>query len=71
MLEPSNNLPLLPQYQQWVDQWVLTEPEAEQLQFLTQAALAGLDPDPTQAILPALQKLALHGLVDEETATRH
>ena len=71
MLEPSNNLPLLPQYQQWVDEWVMTEPEAQQLQFLTQAALAGLDPDPTQAMVPELQKLALHGLVDAETATRH
>ena len=71
MLEPSNRLPLLPQYQQWVDEWVMTEPEAQQLQFLTQAALAGLDPDPTPQMVPALQKLALHGLVDAETATRH
>lgn len=67
MLEPSNNLPLLPQYQEWV----MTEPEAQQLQFLTQAALAGLDPDPTPQMVPALQKLALHGLVDAETATRN
>ena len=71
MLEPSNRLPLLPQYPQWVDQWVLTDPEAQHLQFLTQAALAGLDPAPTPQMVPALQKLALHGLVDEETATRH
>ena len=51
----SNLLPLLPQYQHWVDQWVLTQPEAEQ----------------PQEMELALQKLALHGLVDEETATRH
>ena len=71
MQEPSNKLPLMHQYQAWVDQWVLTEPEAQQLQFLTQAALAGLDPDPTPQMVPVLQNLALHGLVDAETATRN
>ena len=71
MQELSNKLPLMHQYQAWVDQWVLTEPEAQQLQFLTQAALAGLDPDPTPQMVPALQKLALHGLVDAETETRN
>ncbi len=41
MLEPSNRLPLLPQYQQWVDQWVLTQPEAQQLQFLMESLMDG------------------------------
>ena len=71
MLEPSNNLPLLPQYQQWVDEWVMTEPEAQQLQFLAQAALVGPGLEPPPGVVQALQKLALHGLVDVETATRH
>ena len=71
MLEPSNNLPLLPQYQEWVDQWVLTEPEAEQLQFLMESLMDGQEVEAPQEMELALQKLALHGLVDEETATRH
>ena len=71
MLEPSNRLPLLPPYQQWVDEWVMTEPEAQQLQFLMESAMAGLEPDPHPTMLPVLQNLALHGLVDAETATRN
>ena len=71
MLEPSNNLPLLPQYQHWVDQWVLTQPEAEQLQFLMESLMDGQEVEAPQEMELALQKLALHGLVDEETATRH
>ena len=71
MLEPSNNLPLLPQYQEWVDQWVLTEPEAQQLQFLMESLMDGQEVEAPQEMELALQKLALHGLVDEETATRH
>ena len=67
MLEPSNRLPLLPQYQQWV----LTEPEAEQLQFLMESMMDGQEVEAPQEMELALQKLALHGLVDEETATRH
>lgn len=71
MLEPSNNLPLLPQYQQWVDEWVMTEPEAQQLQFLMESLMDGQEVEAPQSMELALQKLALHGLVDEETATRH
>ena len=71
MLEPSNNLPLLPQYQEWVDQLVLTEPEAQQLQFLMESLMDGQEMEAPQEMELALQKLALHGLVDEETATRH
>ena len=65
----SSRLPLLPQYQHWVDQWVLTQPEAEQLQFLMESLMDGQEVEAPQEL--ALQKLALHGLVDEETATRH
>ena len=71
MLEPSNNLSLLPQYQQWVDEWVMTEPEAQQLQFLMESLMDGQEVEAPQEMELALQKLALHGLVDEETATRH
>ena len=71
MLEPSSNLPLLPQYQHWVDQLVLTQPEAEQLQFLMESLMDGQEVEAPQEMELALQKLALHGLVDEETATRH
>ena len=67
----SNLLPLLPQYQHWVDQWVLTQPEAEQLQFLMESLMDGQEVEAPQEMELALQKLALHGLVDEETATRH
>ena len=67
----SSRLPLLPQYQHWVDQWVLTQPEAEQLQLLMESLMDGQEVEAPQAMELALQKLALHGLVDEETATRH
>lgn len=67
----SSLLPLLPQYQHWVDQWVLTQPEAEQLQFLMESLMDGQEVEAPQEMELALQKLALHGLVDEETATRH
>lgn len=67
----SRCLPLLPQYQHWVDQWVLTQPEAEQLQFLMESLMDGQEVEAPQEMELALQKLALHGLVDEETATRH
>ena len=67
----SSRLPLLPQYQHWVDQWVLTQPEAEQLQFLMESLMGGQGVEAPQEMELALQKLALHGLVDEETATRH
>lgn len=67
----SSRLPLLPQYQHWVDQWVLTQPEAEQLQFLMESLMDGQEVEAPQEMELALQKLALHGLVDEEAATRH
>ena len=67
----SSRLPLLPQYQHWVDQWVMTQPEAEQLQFLMGSLMDGQEVEAPQEMELALQKLALHGLVDEETATRH
>ena len=67
----SSRLPLLPQYQHWVDQWVLTQPEAEQLQFLMESLMDGQEVEAPQEMELALQKLALHGLVDEETAARH
>ena len=67
----SSRLPLLPQYQHWVDQWVLTQLEAEQLQFLMASLMDGQEVEAPQEMELALQKLALHGLVDEETATRH
>ena len=67
----SSRLPLLPQYQHWVNQWVLTQPEAEQLQFLMESMMDGQEVEAPQEMELALQKLALHGLVDEETATRH
>ena len=67
----SSRLPLLPQYQHWVDQWVLTQPEAQQLQFLMESLMDGQEVEAPQEMELALQKLALHGLVDEETATRH
>ena len=67
----SSRLPLLPQYQHWVDQWVLTQPEAEQLQFLMESLMDGQEVEAPQEMELALQKLALHGLVDEQTATRH
>ena len=47
------------------------ELEAQQLQFLAQAALVGPELEPPPGVVQALQKLALHGLVDVETATRH
>ena len=68
---PANRLPLLPQYQQWVNQWVMTEPEARQMQFLMDSLLAGQEVEAPQELEEALQRLALHSLVDEETATRH
>ena len=64
-------MPLEPWLQELVEQWVLTEPEAQQLQFLAQAALVGPELEPPPGVVQALQKLALHGLVDVETATRH
>ena len=67
----SSRLPLLPQYQHWVDQWVLTQPEAQQLQFLMESLMDGQEVESPKGMELALQKLALHGLVDEETATRH
>lgn len=67
----SNLQPLLPQYQHWVDQWVLTQPEAQQLQFLMESLMDGQEVEAPKEMELALQKLALHGLVDEETATRH
>ena len=67
----SSRLPLLPQYQHWVDQWVLTQPEAEQLQILMESLMDSQEAEAPQEMELALQKLALHGLVDEETATRH
>ena len=68
----QTNLPaLLPQYQHWVDQWVLTEPEAQQMQFLMESLMEGQEVEAPQQLEEALQKLALHGLVDEETAIRH
>ena len=67
----SSRLPLLPQYQHWVDQWVLTQPEAEQLQFLMESLMDGQEVEAPQEMELALQKLALHGLVDEETATQN
>ena len=67
----SSRLPLLPQYQHWVEQWVLTQPEAEQLQFLMESLMDGQEVEAPQEMELALQKLALHGLVDEEAATRH
>ena len=67
----SSRLPLLPQYQHWVDQWVLTQPEAEQLQSLMESLMDGQEVEAPKEIELALQKLALHGLVDVETATRH
>ena len=67
----SSRLPLLPQYQHWVDQWVLTQPEAEQLQFLMESLMDGQEVEAPQEMELALQKLALHGLVNEEAATRH
>ena len=67
----QTNLPaLLPQYQHWVDQWVMTELEAQQLQFLMEAAMEGEAVDAPQ-LGRAIQNLALHSLVDEETAIRH
>ena len=62
---------MLPQYQEWVDQWVMTEPEAQQLQFLMESMMDGQEVEAPQEMVPALQKLALHGLVDAETATRN
>ena len=38
---------------------------------LAQAALVGPELEPPPGVVQALQKLALHGLVDVETATRH
>lgn len=67
----SSRLPILPRYQHWVDQWVLTQPEAEQLQFLMESLMDGQEVEAPKEMELALQKLALHGLVDEETATRH
>ena len=71
MQEPSNKLPLMHQYQEWVEQWVLTEPEAQQMQFLMESLMEGQEVEAPQEMELALQKLALHGLVDVETATRH
>ena len=67
----SSRLPLLPQYQHWVDQWVLTQPEAEQLQFLMESLMDGQEVEAPQEMELALQKLALHGLVDAEMATQN
>ena len=50
---------------------MLTQPEAEQLQFLMGSLMDGQEVEAPQEMELALQKLALHGLVDEETATRH
>ena len=67
----SSRLPLLPQYQHWVDQWVLTQLEAQQLQFLMESLMDDQEVEAPQEMELALQKLALHGLADEETAIRH
>ena len=48
----------------------MTEPEAQQLQFLMEAAMEGEVVDSPQ-LGRAIQNLALHSLVDEETAIRH
>ena len=48
----------------------MTELEAQQLQFLMEAAMEGEAVDAPQ-LGRAIQNLALHSLVDEETATRH
>ena len=53
----SSRLPLLPQYQHWVDQWVLTQPEAEQLQFLMESLMDGQEVEAPQEMELALQKL--------------
>lgn len=68
---PAHHLPLEPQYQHWVNQWVMTEPEARQMQFLMDSLLAGQEVEAPQELEAALQRLALHSLVDEETAIRH
>ena len=68
---PANHLPLEPQYQHWVDQLVMTEPEAHHLQFLMEAAQVNQTLDVPPQLEQAVQNLALHSLVDEETAMRH
>ena len=68
---PSNRLPLLPHYQHWVEQWVMTEPEAQHLQFLMEAAMESEELHAPPQLDRVLQNLALHGLLDAETATRH
>ena len=68
---PAHRLPLEPQCQHWVDQWVMTEPEARQMQFLMDSLLEGQAVEAPQELEEALQRLALHSLVDEETAIRH
>ena len=50
---------------------MLTEPEAQQMQFLLESLMEGQEAEAPQELEEALQKLALHGLVDEETAIRH
>ena len=51
---------------------MLTQPEAQQLQFLMESLMDGQEVvEAPKEMELALQKLALHGLVDEETATRH
>ena len=54
-----------------MNQRVLTEPEAEQLQFLMESMMDGQEVEAPQEMELALQKLALHGLVDAETATKN
>jgi hypothetical protein len=70
-MQQSNRLPLLPQYQHWVDQWVLTEQQAQHLQFLMDSLQEGQEMEVPPPLESALQNLALHGLVDAETETRH
>ena len=48
----------------------MTEPEARQLQFLMESAMEGEVVDAPQ-LERAIQNLALHSLVDAETATPH
>ena len=68
---PAHRLPLEPQCQHWVNQWVMTEPEARQMQFLMDSLLAGQEMEAPLELEEALRRLALHSLVDEEAATRH
>lgn len=64
-------LTLLPDFQCWVDQQVMTLDEASQLQALFQSMRSGETTPLPRHLESAMERLGLWGMVDSQTATRH